>query len=283
MADEKYKVVQLKATLKRLNLPQAGDKATLIKRLYTHDPSGAWKDIARSIQIEEETRNRQETVEDEDSDELARGTDGQAPPIRNMADEDNLIEMDEAMSLTRDLERMRRESELIRRQLEALRLERNRTVENLTPASVNSGSFSTPRPAITALAELLSEFVGAEDTFWNWQRQLELVRTTYNLDDNNTRILISMKLKQKALQWFHSKPEHLEMPITELIDRMKRMFDHRPAKMELRRRFEKRSWCNDESFSDYYYDKVILANRVPVEEDELIDFIIIDGIPLLKL
>lgn len=91
-----------------------------------------------------------------------------------------------------------------------------------------------------------------------------------------------MKLKQRALQWFHSKPEYLEIPVTELINQMKRMFDHRPAKMELRRRFEKKSWRNDDSFSDYYYDKAILASRVPVDEDELVDFII-DGILEMQL
>jgi len=39
MADENFMVAQLKATLKQLNLPQLG-KATLRKRLLSHDPSG---------------------------------------------------------------------------------------------------------------------------------------------------------------------------------------------------------------------------------------------------
>jgi len=143
---------------------------------------------------------------------------------------------------------------------------------------VNYNLSLLPRPNITALGDLLSDFMGAEDTFVNWHRQLKLVRTTYNLDDNSTRILISMKLKKRALQWFHSKPEHLEVSVNELLDHMKRMFDHRPTKMDLRRRFEKRSWRNDEFFSDYYYDKVILAGKTSVDENELIDFII-DGIP----
>ena len=68
------------------------------------------------------------------------------------------------------------------------------------------------------------------------------------------------------------------LSMRELISEMKKMFDHRPSKMKLHRQFEKRSWRYDESFTDYYYDKVILADKVPVDKDELVDFII-DRIP----
>lgn len=68
----------------------------------------------------------------------------------------------------------------------------------------------------------------------------------------------------------------------ELIDFMRRMFDHRPVKIKLHRKFEKRSWRNDESFSDYYYDKVIFASKLSIDEDELIDCVI-DGIPEIPL
>lgn len=53
MADEKFKVTQLKTTVNWLNLPLTDDKATLMKRLYSCDLSGAWKKIARSVQREE--------------------------------------------------------------------------------------------------------------------------------------------------------------------------------------------------------------------------------------
>lgn len=33
----------------------------------------------------------------------------------------------------------------------------------------------------------------------------------------------------------------------------------------------------NESFSDYYHEKIILANRVPVEDGEVVDYIV-DGI-----
>lgn len=60
------------------------------------------------------------------------------------------------------------------------------------------------------------------------------------------------------------------------------MFDLRPTKLTLRRSFERRTWQSKESFSDYFHDKVILANRVPIDDEELIDYII-DGIPNIRL
>jgi len=68
MADEeKFKVIQLKATLKSLNLLQTGDKATL-KMLYAYDPSGAWKDITRNMRSIENARDQQPMTQDGDSD-----------------------------------------------------------------------------------------------------------------------------------------------------------------------------------------------------------------------
>ncbi|CAK9832603.1 Gag-Pol polyprotein [Anthophora retusa] len=58
---------------------------------------------------------------------------------------------------------------------------------------------------------------------------------------------------------------------------MKTMFDHRPTKLALRRKFENRVWISGEPFVDYFHDKVILGNRVPIASDELVDYVI-DGI-----
>lgn len=84
-----------------------------------------------------------------------------------MTEQGNPVERD-MINLTRDWERMKRENGLMQPQLEDLRLKKNRTVDNRsTLLSINSGSLSTPRPTITALRELLSEFTGAENIFWN--------------------------------------------------------------------------------------------------------------------
>lgn len=59
-----------------------------------------------------------------------------------------------------------------------------------------------------------------------------------------------------------------------LLREIERMFDHHPGKLAFRREFKSRVWRSDESFYDYYYKKKILANRVPIAEDELLDYII---------
>lgn len=45
-----------------------------------------------------------------------------------------------------------------------------------------------------------------------------------------------------------------------------------------RKKFVERTWRYDETFSNYFYDKMILANKVPVDKDEITDYLI-DGIP----
>lgn len=41
-------------------------------------------------------------------------------------------------------------------------------------------------------------------------------------------------------------------------------------------------WKASETFSDYYHEKIIMANRVPIAKDELIDYLL-EGIPDVRL
>ena len=53
---------------------------------------------------------------------------------------------------------------------------------------------------------------------------------------------MSLRLKERAKSWFHSKPEHLTMSYVSLLAEMKKMFDLRPGKVVLGRNFEARKW-----------------------------------------
>jgi len=68
------------------------------------------------------------------------------------------------------------------------------------------------------------------------------------------------------------------MFIDDLLANLKDMFARKINKVALRRRFEERVWNGEEIFRDYLHDKKILANRVPIERTELINYII-EGIP----
>jgi hypothetical protein len=53
---------------------------------------------------------------------------------------------------------------------------------------------------------------------------LELLRDTYRLDDNSDRILMGLRLREKAAKWFHLKPTHLRIMVADLFDELQRVF-----------------------------------------------------------
>ncbi|RLU16824.1 hypothetical protein DMN91_010892 [Ooceraea biroi] len=60
------------------------------------------------------------------------------------------------------------------------------------------------------------------------------------------------------------------------------MYDHKESKLKLRRQFEQRTWKPEETFSAYYHEKVILANRVPIDEEEILEYLV-EGISNMQL
>ena len=156
------------------------------------------------------------------------------------------------------------ELQLVQRERNASRPSREST--NTQRSDIRS-VCTTTSVSIRALGELLSDFEGREDTSWRWRQQVELLMETYHLDENTARVLISSKLKKCALEWFHSESEHLTLSIADLLKRMAELFDDRPRKLTLRKEFEARVRQKREPFSDYYHDKLILANRVPIVEE----------------
>lgn len=72
------------------------------------------------------------------------------------------------------------------------------------------------------------------------------------------------------------------MKVDILLERMEIMFNQPTRRLQRKLVFEKRIWERNETFSDYCHDKVIKGNKVPIPEEELIDYII-DGIPVRSL
>lgn len=189
----------------------------------------------------------------------------------------------------REIELLRRERELAERELQLQReLELAREMRRLTTAERDQAtgrgniSHDYPRANITVIADLLSCFDGSVGNYEVWEKQLRLIKTTYHLVDEHVKILIGMRLKRKASEWLHSKPQYIELSVDNLLSEMQEMYDHRPSKILLRKQFEERVWQREETFHQYVHEKVILANRVPVNEDEIIDYLI-DGIPAVNL
>lgn len=250
-----YTVATLKEVAKRFGLSTSGTKAELIQRLNGLQ-TDIWENITECVNASP----------DQESSENVPSTLEEATPTRN-----------EIPDITRrELELLRREKELLEREIQLLR--RESASREASPTSLASSRRTNSNMNINNIAGLLSEFTGADDAFLKWRKQVEMLQRTYFLDDDATKILIGTKLKGKASRWFHSRAEHLELSVPELLDEMREMFDHRPSMLSLRRDFEKRTWLYSEVFADYFHDKVILANRVPIDESEITDYLI-DGIP----
>lgn len=274
-----FTVLELKEKLKTRGLQTAGPKNDLISRLMEADPEGIWLRESGDVQ---DTRCNGETSSVEASETTeARVAEVSRREMELIIREKELLERELAIA-RREVEflRERRVSEAAGRGLE-IETE-TRRAEARRATNPTGATEVTTRASITAIAELLSHFDGVNDSYEMWEKQVRLLATTYKLQDDFTKILIGSRLKGKAAEWFRSKPEYIETPTDDLLRAMKSMFDHRPNKLTRKKEFEERIWKKGETFSTYMHDKVILANRVPIEEEDIIDYIV-DGISDLNL
>lgn len=278
-----------------------GTKADMIKRLDEHDVSGTWRQeikylgtddgtIAEGFGEQDDARWRERETGQEDEEEDAREDERVSRPIStrigDIGAEGNCGTniTDRPQRLSEEHLFTRRERELLQRELELTRRERDMAIRMNVEVSTNNNNLrASLQQPISAISQLVSEFFGERDAFGRWEKQFNLIRATYAIDDSAARVVLGLKLKERALRWFHSKSENLEIPVDRLLEQMRELFDGRSAKIELRREFEKREWKNDESFSAYFYDKVILAERAPVREDENGSVIEVKGIVKLRI
>jgi len=268
-----FSVEDLKERLRILKAKTNGNKSELVKRLMQIDPMGSIVNAKMSENI----------PEDDDVNE-ARET-------MNQTNE----EANEILRMRRELEISKKERELARKELELVKRE-NELLQNMRRLSVNvealegqrtnirdiernvNNDEANKKPNITAIAELLSSFDGRSNTYETWERQVIFLKNTYKLSDDLTKVMIGLRLKGKAIEWLHSKPEHISLSINDLLRKLKEMFYHQSSKIVTRKQFEQRVWRRDETFSSYYHDKIILANRIPIDDDETIEYVI-EGIP----
>lgn len=81
--------------------------------------------------------------------------------------------------------------------------------------------YVQPRMNLTTIGDLLGEFDGVSSNFDTWEKQVMFVRQTYRLEDDHAKILIGTKLKKKAFEWFHSRPEHVSLPFETILEKLR--------------------------------------------------------------
>ncbi|XP_071553456.1 uncharacterized protein [Temnothorax nylanderi] len=61
--------------------------------------------------------------------------------------------------------------------------------------------------------------------------------------------------------------------IGDILSNERQLWRERPSKVDRLKKFESRVWQPNESFNNYYHKKLILGNLVPIEEDDLLDYL----------
>lgn len=111
-----------------------------------------------------------------------------------------------------------------------------------------------------------------------WITQFKSINSVYKANENTVKALLMCKLKGKAQMWLHSKPNFINESADQILNEMKEIFCTKENKLVMRRNFEARKWKYGETFIDYYNEKIMLSNKIGIDDDELIDQII-EGIP----
>lgn len=254
-----FNVAQLKEFLRARGLSATGTKAELITRLHEADPSGEWV-----------SSQNLSSIHRDDSDVGENNA-------NSMYQREIEICRREKEIAERELELARREIALLRECRDMSSADHGRQERTISVGDSSASASLHPRLNLTAVADLLASFDSSGD-FDAWEKQARLLKTTYQLDDDYMKVLIGTRLKKKALEWFHSKPEFISMTFDTLILELRVMFGHRQSRITTRRKFEERTWKRGETFHEYVHEKIIMGNRVPIGADKILEYLI-DGIP----
>ncbi|XP_046866745.1 uncharacterized protein LOC124460272 isoform X2 [Drosophila willistoni] len=152
----------------------------------------------------------------------------------------------------------------------------NATVEATNQYSGNSNGESMGI-AFSLAKEVLMDFNG-ESCSKKWVAQLKNIGEVYNICNTHLRMLFICKMKGKAHSWLHSEVTRIREPVAVLCEQLMAAFGEKMSKSQMRRHFEQRNWKFGEKFAVYLDDKLMLANNINIDEEELLDKVI-EGIP----
>ncbi|XP_070854193.1 uncharacterized protein [Drosophila suzukii] len=146
--------------------------------------------------------------------------------------------------------------------------ERKAVVENFSESIDVSLGMAT---------QVLSEFSG-ESCARKWTTQVQNIATIYGIRGKFVKMLMLSKIKGKAYEWLHADSDRVLLPLDDLMAELISMFGEKSSKLEIRRKFEGRKWKQSETFGSYVDDKIMLAQGLNIDADEMLSCII-EGIP----
>ncbi|XP_071636795.1 uncharacterized protein [Temnothorax longispinosus] len=303
-------VTELKTLLKEKNLAVAGTKAELLLRLRRAGVTGKTVMASRE-ETDAEGGCEQSEIAINATGEVASVVNAKATSFTtaSAAQKEAELHRREKELIARELALAKREIELLRQAQarnsigaqwgaqgghvaefgyggvssfqEGARIERGAGVSGSTVGNQfttannhTRGAVNTQRINVNSIAELLNTFDGTPRDFEAWEGQARLLREAYCLDDSMAKILVGMRLKGRASEWFHSKPEHIRFSFDELLKGLRKMFQYHQSKVTLRKKFEERKWKQSESIHEYVHDKIILGNKIAVPDEDILEYIV---------
>lgn len=189
---------------------------------------------------------------------------------------DNLHEVD-AFSLLRDkeIQLLKKENELLKKEREII--QRENELLKLMNDDNNNVQMEDNTVSLKLVSNFLPDFDGNCDAKI-WITQLRDLQHVYRLSDNMLRALFATKLIGRAQTWLHSRRNSTSENMDELFNQFCLMFGSNDSKLDMRKKFERRIWGWEENFVDYFNDKIKLSEKLSLEEDELVEYVI-DAIP----
>ena len=225
-----FRVVMLKELLKKKGISVTGTKTELIARLDEADPTREWM---KEIDYDSENLDLNDAggagsgsgLSNEEVELLRREKEVAERELRSLQQQllasrgnntQSLNDVRVAQGTDKTEELMRQKMELYRREKEVAELELSvmrQQLQNLRSTN-NTGNLETSsvqntrdRVNLSELKELINIFDGSDGEYANWEKQIKYVKSTYNLSEEKTKVVLSARLKGKALEWFHSQPQ----------------------------------------------------------------------------
>lgn len=176
----------------------------------------------------------------------------------------------------REIELLRRENELLKREQRLLQKENEmlKLIDNQTEPYAGGVSLNL-------VSNFVADYDGTSDGNF-WVTQLRDIQKTYKLNDNMLRALFAVKLIGRARVWLHSRRNTAEEHVDELLQQFCMTFGAKQSKLEVRRTFEQRKWRYEENFADYFNEKMMLAGKLQLDDEELMEYLI-DGITSVQI
>ena len=265
------KLAALKELCQERKLPTSGTKAELVSRLLDNG--------VPESELQLSTAGQSSTQESRTED----GTHQERPSSADQQLDNPLFETEapgHAMPLNRppfEIELLRRERQIAAREIQLLR--RELEMARLIPQSDGSSTSAQARRGVWKdVKEMVGDYDGSSAEAEAWERQMRRLIEVHGLEAHTAKALICHKLKRKALRWYQSKPDCVDLTYDELLSGLRGMFGQRPNVLDSRRDFERRAWKTGETFADYVHEKLILGNKVPIADNEIVDYDI-EGIP----